>query len=203
MEASAIPRRALALVLEALEDSRVVLVHGPRQSGKTTVAREVLRRRSGRFETLDDPASLEAALRDPAGFLEGEGLLVLDEGQVAAILGLLLGELRGECRTAVAFDGETAHEDLVAERRRPGGPPLDPRAQRPAAARGDLEEPSHARADRDVAPHDQSPVLEVVQDLVDLADVGMPERSQPLVERLEKLVAVRLAVGEQSQQRVS
>ena len=83
MEASAIPRRALALVLEALEDSRVVLVHGPRQSGKTTVAREVLRRRSGRFETLDDPASLEAALRDPAGFLEGEGLLVLDEFQRA------------------------------------------------------------------------------------------------------------------------
>ena len=83
MNGAPIPRRALEVVLEALADSRIVLVHGPRQAGKTTVAREVHASRAGRFATLDDPATLDAARRDPAGFLEGDGLLVVDEFQRA------------------------------------------------------------------------------------------------------------------------
>ena len=35
------PRHTATLLLEALEDSPAVLIHGPRQCGKTTLALEV------------------------------------------------------------------------------------------------------------------------------------------------------------------
>jgi uncharacterized protein len=36
-----LPRHAARLLVEALADSPVVLIHGPRQCGKTTLARMV------------------------------------------------------------------------------------------------------------------------------------------------------------------
>jgi len=36
-----LPRMVEARLTEALEDTPVVLIHGPRQCGKTTLAREV------------------------------------------------------------------------------------------------------------------------------------------------------------------
>ncbi len=83
MESGPFPRRAAAIVQEALADSRVVLVHGPRQSGKTTLAREAALTAGGRFESLDEEANLRAALGDPGAFVEGSGLLVIDEFQRA------------------------------------------------------------------------------------------------------------------------
>ncbi|MBM3605619.1 MAG: ATP-binding protein [Alphaproteobacteria bacterium] len=67
---------------EALEDTRVVLVSGPRQSGKTTLIREI----SGpemEFFTLDDATTLDAARSDPVGFLRGIDRAVIDEVQRA------------------------------------------------------------------------------------------------------------------------
>jgi hypothetical protein len=84
------------------------------------------------------------------------GLVLLDERQVAPVLGFLLAELARQRLAAVSFHGEAAHEDLVAQRRRPGRTPFDPGAQHAAAARRELEVRPHARADRDVAAHDQS-----------------------------------------------
>ena len=81
MEQAAIPRRSQESTLDALRDSRVVLLHGPRQSGKTTIAREVQRKAGGRFVSLDEEEYLRSALRDPGGFVEGEDLLVIDEFQ--------------------------------------------------------------------------------------------------------------------------
>ena len=68
---------------QALDVFRVVMVHGPRQAGKTTLARLVTERRRGAYTTLDDDATREAALNDPMTFLaEHEGLLTVDEIQL-------------------------------------------------------------------------------------------------------------------------
>lgn len=68
---------------QGLDAFRVVMVHGPRQSGKTTLARLVTEARGGTYTTLDDEATREAALNDPMTFLsEHEGLLTVDEIQL-------------------------------------------------------------------------------------------------------------------------
>ena len=66
MKGTTLPRH----VSEQIDDARKwarVLVHGPRQAGKTTLARLVGERTGGSFVTLDDPVVLEAARRDPVG----------------------------------------------------------------------------------------------------------------------------------------
>lgn len=78
-----LPRHALSEIDDALRAARVVLLHGARQTGKTTLARHVCDRLGGTFVTLDDPALLTAARRDPVGFIEQPGPLVIDEIQRA------------------------------------------------------------------------------------------------------------------------
>jgi predicted AAA+ superfamily ATPase len=72
----------LTLVQEALSDTRVVLVAGARQAGKSTLARVILEgRQDGRALNLDDEVIRRAAQDDPTGFLDHEGLTVIDEVQ--------------------------------------------------------------------------------------------------------------------------
>lgn len=80
--------RHLAQALRAaLRDSPVVLLHGARQTGKTTLARADARSRGARYLTLDDAAVLAAASADATGFLAGlDGPVVLDEVQLAPAL---------------------------------------------------------------------------------------------------------------------
>src|SRR5262249_24742069 len=104
---------------------------------------------------------------------------------------------------AVPLDGEQPDEDLVAERWRPGRPSHEPRAQRPLTARGQAEDAAKARTDALIAPRHQATPLELVEELIDLPDVRMPEGTEALIEQLEQLVSVRLALAEQRQQRVS
>jgi len=67
-----------------MEAFRVVTLNGPRQAGKTTLARLVHRRRGGTLVTFDDSDALEAARRDPLGFVTGfPEPLVIDEFQLA------------------------------------------------------------------------------------------------------------------------
>ncbi len=61
----------------------MVLIHGSRQVGKTTLAQMANQRLGGTFVTLDDPAMLEAARRDPVGFVTQPAPLVIDEIQRA------------------------------------------------------------------------------------------------------------------------
>ena len=69
---------------EALTDTRVVTLNGARQAGKSTLARIVAQRHPNALvRLLDDPATLRAARDDPAGFVEHDGLLVIDEVQLA------------------------------------------------------------------------------------------------------------------------
>ena len=79
-----IPRHAQGIVAEALEDTRVVLVNGARQAGKSTLTRLAADERPGTIvRLLDDAATLRAAQDDPAGFVEHNGLMVIDEIQLA------------------------------------------------------------------------------------------------------------------------
>lgn len=79
-------------VLEALEDTRIVVVQGARQVGKTTLIREVTSRRGGRLVSLDDDVTRAAAEADPAGFLgQAPGqTLAIDEVQRVPALVLAL-----------------------------------------------------------------------------------------------------------------
>jgi predicted AAA+ superfamily ATPase len=69
----------------ALGDSPVVLVHGARQTGKTTLVQAVADASPARrYLTLDDASVLAAAKGDPDGFISGlDGSVVLDEIQRA------------------------------------------------------------------------------------------------------------------------
>lgn len=76
-----IPRRAAVAVTEALTDTRVVLVNGARQAGKSTLVRAVAGQRSAEWRDLDLPSDGRSALEDPVGFVSFEDLMVIDEIQ--------------------------------------------------------------------------------------------------------------------------
>lgn len=76
------PRYAEAPLIEALTDSPVVLIHGPRQCGKTTLARVVGDRMGYAYINFDDEVASDAAEADPAGFVaELPRRAILDEVQ--------------------------------------------------------------------------------------------------------------------------
>ncbi|MGH3914480.1 MAG: AAA family ATPase, partial [Pseudonocardiaceae bacterium] len=67
---------------EALADTPVVVVAGPRQAGKSTLAEHVVDDRAGTWLTLDDATILDTARADPVGFVSGRsGLVGNDEAQ--------------------------------------------------------------------------------------------------------------------------
>ncbi len=72
-------------IRDALEDTRVVLQAGPRQSGKTTLAKR-LAEDSMRFVSLDDPTTLDAARTDPLAVVRDLDRAVVDEVQRAPAL---------------------------------------------------------------------------------------------------------------------
>lgn len=76
------PRYAEGAIREALADTRVVAISGPRQAGKTTLARKIAGRERT-FLTLDDAAVLASARRDPNGLVRSLDTAVIDEIQRA------------------------------------------------------------------------------------------------------------------------
>ncbi|MCY4254835.1 MAG: ATP-binding protein [Gammaproteobacteria bacterium] len=83
------PRYVARRIRENLTDTRVVLLCGPRQSGKTTLVRQIVSE-NFRFVTLDDPTFLNAAQADPVGFVRDFDKAVIDEVQRAPRLMLAL-----------------------------------------------------------------------------------------------------------------
>jgi predicted AAA+ superfamily ATPase len=91
LEEELYPRRAFRSVTAALEDTRVVVINGARQSGKSTLARLVAKR-LGQVEVryLDDATTRAAAIADPAYFVRHDGLMMIDEVQRAPELMLAI-----------------------------------------------------------------------------------------------------------------
>jgi predicted AAA+ superfamily ATPase len=81
------PRHAATQVAEALADTPVAVIVGPRQSGKSTLAEQIAAERGAELVSLDDAAPRAAANADPTGFIEERGLpLFIDEFQKAPAL---------------------------------------------------------------------------------------------------------------------
>ncbi|MGH8115135.1 MAG: ATP-binding protein [Rhodanobacteraceae bacterium] len=69
-------------LVEALSDSPVVLIHGPRQCGKSTLARMLGDKRGYEYLSFDNDVTRSAAEADPIGFVDGLAEhVVLDEVQ--------------------------------------------------------------------------------------------------------------------------
>ncbi len=80
-----VERHITEALLAALRDTPVVLLHGPRQSGKSTLARWVAENKhKAAYYTLDDASILSAVTRDADAFVRAtSGPVVIDEVQLA------------------------------------------------------------------------------------------------------------------------
>ena len=80
-----INRKITNNIVEGLNNFRVVLLNGPRQSGKTTLVKKIADDVGMEYVTLDDPEKLELAINDPKNFLEfyGASPIAIDEIQFA------------------------------------------------------------------------------------------------------------------------
>ncbi len=85
-----VARHAEALVRLALTDTRIAAITGPRQSGKTTLARRIADDDGRTFVSLDDDQFRRFARDDPTGFVRGLGRAAIDEIQRAPDLILAL-----------------------------------------------------------------------------------------------------------------
>jgi uncharacterized protein len=82
-----IKRHIKTHITDLLNDFRIVYLTGPRQSGKSTLAREIAKEHELRYYTLDDATLAASAESDPQGFLASlTKPLVLDEFQMAPAL---------------------------------------------------------------------------------------------------------------------
>ena len=84
-------RHAQSSVFAALADTRVVVLNGARQTGKSTLARTVAAVfRGSELRYLDEAPVRAAAQADPSLFVRHDGLLVIDEVQRAPDLFLAI-----------------------------------------------------------------------------------------------------------------
>jgi predicted AAA+ superfamily ATPase len=96
------PRRIEQRLAEALLDTPVVLLAGPRQAGKTTLVRQVAVK-GLRYLTLDDELTLLAARADPVGLIRSLDRAVIDEIQRAPQLLLAIKKSVDEDRRPGRF----------------------------------------------------------------------------------------------------
>ena len=131
---------------------------------------DAFRRRTECLLTADEPS--EMRLRLPERRLMGEPPgerragtcpFLLDERDVAAVLGFLPLELGAQRGRALALGGEQADEDLVAQRRRPTRTAREPGGESPLAAGRETKEAPQARPEGLIASDREAATLELVQ----------------------------------------
>lgn len=104
MESPALlPRRIEPRIAEALLDTPVVLLAGPRQAGKTTLVRHIAAQQGLRYLTLDDGLTLLSAREDPVGMVRSLDRAVIDEIQRAPQLLLAIKKSVDEDRRPGRF----------------------------------------------------------------------------------------------------
>lgn len=93
-DAHEFPRHVHPLVVEALADTRIVLVMGARQVGKSTMTEQIaVEDHPSQAFTLDDKTTRDAAIGDPTAFVAGlSGPALIDEVQRAPDLLLAIKE---------------------------------------------------------------------------------------------------------------
>ena len=96
------PRLIEARVAEALTDTPVVLIAGPRQAGKTTLVRQMADQ-GLRYLTLDDELTQLAAKEDPVGMIRSLDRAIIDEIQRAPQLLLAIKKTVDEDRRPGRF----------------------------------------------------------------------------------------------------
>lgn len=76
-------RHLLPYAYESLRDTSVLLIHGARQVGKTTLAQQLIGPEfPATYVSLDDLNTLAQAQRDPVGFIaQFTGPVIIDEVQ--------------------------------------------------------------------------------------------------------------------------
>jgi len=97
------PRLLEARVAEAMADTPVVLIVGPRQAGKTTLAQKIAHNKGLRYLTLDNDLTLLSAREDPVGMIRNLDRAVIDEIQRAPQLLLAIKKAVDEDRHAGRF----------------------------------------------------------------------------------------------------
>lgn len=90
-------------ITEALLDTPVVLLAGPRQAGKTTLVRQIAEQQGLRYLTLDDALTLLSAREDPVGMIRSLDRAVIDEIQRAPQLLLAIKKSVDEDRRPGRF----------------------------------------------------------------------------------------------------
>jgi predicted AAA+ superfamily ATPase len=96
------PRWIESRIAQALLDTPVVLLAGPRQAGKTTLVRQMAEN-GLRYLTLDDDLTLLSAREDPAGMIRSLDRAVIDEIQRAPQLLLAIKKSVDEDRRPGRF----------------------------------------------------------------------------------------------------
>lgn len=76
------PRFLTPRLLEAFQDTPLLLIKGARQVGKSTLMKEIVIQRGGQALSFDDPSLLSIAKSDPRGFIDQlQTPILLDEVQ--------------------------------------------------------------------------------------------------------------------------
>lgn len=97
------PRWVEPRIAEALLDTPVVLLAGPRQSGKTTLVRQIAEEKGLRYLTMDDELTLLSAREDPVAMIRSLDRVVIDEIQRAPQLLLAIKKSVDEDRRPGRF----------------------------------------------------------------------------------------------------
>ena len=79
-----IKRKLLPTLLEMLDNFRIVAINGPRQSGKTTLQKEIAKLKDYQYYTFDDEDTYNTASNDPSGFITfiSKDKVAIDEVQM-------------------------------------------------------------------------------------------------------------------------